>query len=320
MTAEPPSAPMADAQGQPGPPGHSGHPGHAHRERARADRKRLAWVAAAGSLVMATEVYFGLVSNSLVLLADAGHYATDLGSVLLALLAAHWALKAPTPGKTYGYARAEVLMAFVQALALWAVSAVFVWQAVLRLRAPPEVDGPIVLFVGAGTLVVNILLALVLRAAPVQGINLRAAYLHILSDVLGSLAAVLAGALVWAYGWHLADPLLTLFTTVLILVFTWRLTRQSLHILLEGTPGHAGVGEVEKVVRAVAGVEDVHDLHIWTHTSGLDSLTAHIVGEPGSGVARRVGDAVRQRFGIQHITVQVEAPDAPCDTLRHGWS
>jgi cobalt-zinc-cadmium efflux system protein len=295
-------------------------PGHGHEDRARSDRKRLAWVAVAGAVVMGTEVYFGLRSNSLVLLADAGHYATDLGSVLLALLAAHWALKAPTPAKTYGYARAEVLMAFVQALALWAISAVFVWQAVMRLRRPPDVDGPIVLLVGAGTLVVNAALALVLRAAPVQGINLRAAYLHVLSDALGSAAAVLAGALVAAFGWHVADPLLTLFTTLLILVFTWRLTKQSLHILLEGTPGHAATEAVEAVVRGVEGVDDVHDLHVWTHTSGLDSLTVHVVGEPSTGVARRVGAAVRKAFGIQHITVQVETADSPCDTLRHGWS
>lgn len=304
---------MADAHG------HDAAALLGHEARARGDRKRLAWVAAAGAVVMATEVYFGLLSNSLVLLADAGHYATDLGSILLAMLAAHWALKRPTPAKTYGYARAEVLMAFVQALALWAVSAVFIWQAVRRLRDPPEVDGPIVLLVGAGTLVVNTVLALFLRAAPVQGINLRAAYLHVLSDALGSAAAVLAGALVAAFAWHWADPALTLFTTLLILGFTWRLTRQSLHILLEGTPGHAATAEVEKVVRAVPGVDDVHDLHVWTHTSGVDSLTAHVVGQPGTGVAGRVAEAVRAAFGIQHITVQVEAADAPCDTLRHGW-
>ena len=307
MTTRAPSPMMEDAA-------------HSHAVRARSDRKRLAWVAAGGALVMAAEIYYGLRSNSLVLLADAGHYATDLGSVLLALLAAHWALKAPTPAKTYGYARAEVLMAFVQALALWAISAVFVWQAISRLRHPPEVDGPIVLLVGAGTLIVNTVLALVLRAAPVQGINLRAAYLHVLSDALGSAAAVLAGALVAAFGWHVADPLLTLFTTLLILGFTWRLTRQSLHILLEGTPLHAETGAVEAVVRGVEGVEDVHDLHIWTHTSGLDSLTVHVVGAPATGVARRVGAAVRDAFGIQHITVQVESAESPCDTLRHGWS
>lgn len=293
---------------------------HGHATRARSDRKRLAWVAAVGAVVMATEVYFGLRANSLVLLADAGHYATDLGSVLLALLAAHWALKKPTPVKTYGYARAEVLMAFVQALALWAISAVFVWQAILRLRDPPEVEGPLVFFVGAGTLVVNAALALVLRSAPEKGINLRAAYLHILSDALGSAAAVVAGALVFLYGWHVADPLLTLFTTLLILVFTWRLTRQSLHILLEGTPGHAASSAVEAVVREVEGVEDVHDLHVWTHTSGVDSLTVHVVGQPNTGIARRVAATVRTAFGIHHITVQVEAPDAPCDTLRHGWT
>src|SRR5688572_30419740 len=124
-------------------PAMAGGHAHGHEGRARSDRKRLAWVAAAGTLVMATEIYFGLRANSLVLLADAGHYATDIGSLLLALLAAHWALKAPTPVKTYGYARAEVLMAFVQALALWAISAVFIWQAIQRLRHPPDVDGPI---------------------------------------------------------------------------------------------------------------------------------------------------------------------------------
>jgi cobalt-zinc-cadmium efflux system protein len=295
-------------------------PGHSHSARARDDRKRLAWVAGVGALVMATQIYFGLRANSLVLLADAGHYATDLGSVLLALLAAHWSLKAPTPAKTYGYARAEVLMAFVQALALWAVSAVFIWHAVHRLRDPPDVDGPIVLFVGAGTLAVNAALAYVLHSAPRQGINLRAAYLHILSDVLGSFAALVAGALVVVFGWHIADPLLTLFTTVLILVFTWRLTRQSLHILLEGTPGHVEASAIEDLVRGIQGVEDVHDLHVWTHTSGVDSLTVHVVGDPGSALANRVGTAVRQAFGIQHITVQVEARDAPCDTLRHGWT
>lgn len=314
MTAEPPFPAMAAG------PAHAHGEALGHAARARADRRRLAWVAAAGALVMATEVYFGLLSNSLVLLADAGHYATDLGSVLLALLAAHWSLKAPTPAKTYGYARAEVLMAFVQALVLWAVSAIFVWQAVLRLRDPPEVDGAVVFWVGVGTLAVNAVLAFSLRGGPTQGINLRAAYLHILSDALGSAAAVLAGALVIGFGWHIADPLLTLFTTVLILVFTWRLTRQSLHILLEGTPGHVQAAAVEDVVRRVPGVQDVHDLHIWTHTSGSDSMTAHVVGEPGSGISQRVGLAVREAFGIQHITVQVEAPDSPCDTLRHGWA
>ncbi|HUR24611.1 MAG TPA: cation diffusion facilitator family transporter [Candidatus Thermoplasmatota archaeon] len=296
----------------------AGH-AHGHEGRARADRQRLAWVAAAGAVVMAAEVYFGLRSNSLVLLADAGHYATDIGSLLLAILAAHWALKAPTPAKTYGYARAEVLMAFVQALALWAISAVFVWQAIQRLRDPPEVEGPIVLLVGAGTLLINTGLALALRPAPETGINLRAAYLHVLSDALGSAAAVLAGALVAAFGWDVADPLLTLFTTLLILVFTWRLTRQSLHILLEGTPGHAATAAVEALVRQVDGVQDVHDLHVWTHTSGVDSLTVHVVGRPDAGLAQRVAATVREAFGIHHITVQVESTDSPCDTLRHGW-
>jgi cobalt-zinc-cadmium efflux system protein len=297
--------------------------GHAHppvsARSPRDDRRRLAFVAAVGTVVMSVEVAAGLRANSLVLLADAGHYATDLASVLLALLAAHWALRPPTSRKTYGYARAEVLMAFVQAIALWTVSLVFVWQAVIRLRDPPSVDGPLVYTVGAATLVVNAGLAWVLRAGPVQGINLRAAYLHVLSDVLGSAAAVAAGLAVHFGGWAIADPLLTLFTTLLILAFTWRLTRQSLHILLEGTPVHIEAPGVEAAVRAVPGVQDVHDLHIWTHTTGIESLTAHVVAREGEGVGRAVREALRG-FGIEHITIQVESPDAPCDTVRHGWS
>lgn len=301
-------------------PGH-GH-GHAgHRALAAQDRRRLALVAAVGFLVVAVELVAGWKANSLVLLADAGHYATDLASVLLALAAVQWSLRPATARRTFGHHRGEVVAAFVQAIALWAVSAVFLYEAVRRLRDPQPVDGTLVAIVGGATLVVNLALAAALRAGSGRSINMRAAYLHILSDVLGSAAAVAAGLLARG-GWDLADPVLTLAVTVLILVFTFRLTRQSLHILLEGTPHDVPTGAVESALLAEPGVREVHDLHVWSHTSGLNSITAHVVLEAppaDDDVMHRLHDRVRQAFRIDHITIQVESAAHPCDTLRHSW-
>lgn len=310
----------------PGRGGH-GHDGHdaahgvgGHRSLAQGNRARLMLVAGAGAAVTLVEVAAGLLSNSLVLLADAGHYATDLASVLLALAAVQWSLRPATARKTFGHHRSEVVAAFVQAIALWAISAVFLYEAYLRIRHPPEVQGPVVLAVGGLTLAVNLVLARVLRAGG-PNINMRAAYLHILSDALGSAAAVVAGALVSYKGWHVADPLLTIVVTVLILVFTVRLTRQTLHILLEGTPPGVRAHDVEGALLGIAGVREVHDLHIWSHTSGMNSLTAHVVLDAAPAddrVAHAIHDRVRQAFDIDHVTIQVESPGCPCDTLRHS--
>jgi cobalt-zinc-cadmium efflux system protein len=264
---------------------------------------------------MAAEVVAGVAANSLVLLADAAHYAADLGSVGLALLAVLWGQRSATRAKTFGYRRAEVVAAFINALALWAVSAYFVYHAFVRLRDPPDVDGPLVLAVGGVTLAANVGLAALLHRHAHDDLNQRAAYLHILGDALGSGAAMVAGALVAWKGWTVADPLLTLFVSVLLVAFAWRLTRQTLHILLEGTPAHLDAEDVERSIRAVPGVKDVHDLHLWTIGSGAYSLTVHVVlSEPprGDAVLQAVHAALEAKFKLRHLTVQVEGPDAPC--------
>lgn len=287
------------------------------------NRTRLLFVAGAGLFVMLTEIIGGWFSHSLVLLADAGHYATDIASVVLALIAVQWTLRPATARKTFGHHRSEVVAAFVQAIALWAISAVFLYEAFLRIRHPPVVQGPIIFAIGGLTLVVNLVLARVLHAGSGHNINMRAAYLHILSDVLGSAAALVAGALVYYKGWHIADPLLTIFITVLILVFTVRLTRQSLHILLEGTPMDVPLPAVDDAIKAIAGVREVHDLHVWSHTSGMNSLTAHVVlyeAPKDDQVSHAIHDRLRRDFNLNHITIQVESPDCPCDTLKHSWS
>lgn len=284
------------------------------------NRRRLWFVLVAGMLVMAVELAGGLLSGSLVLLADAGHYSTDIASVGLALIAVMWSLRPPTHAKSFGYRRAEVIAAFIQAIALWLVSAFFLYEAFNRLRAVPEVDGAYVLAIGAFTLVVNGGLAYTLHRRSHTSINVRAAYLHILSDVLGSAAAVVAGAFIYFLGWHAADPLLTLFVTVLILVFTWNLTKQSLHILLEGTPSHIDPLVVRTALLGVDGVREVHDLHIWSHSPGSESLTAHVVlaaEQTGDATMHTIHAKLRAMFGIQHATIQLEGPTCPCDTTRH---
>jgi cobalt-zinc-cadmium efflux system protein len=298
-----------------------GHGIGEHKRLALRNRKRLLLVAGAGLAVMLVELVAGSLSNSLVLVADAGHYATDLASVVLALVAVQWSLKPATAKKTFGHHRSEVVAAFVQAIALWAISAVFLYEAFRRIRDPPEVEGPVVFAVGGLTLAVNLVLARVLHAGSGHSINIRAAYLHILGDVLGSAAALVAGALVHYKGWDVADPLLTLVITVLILAFTLRLTRQSLHILLEGTPADVHLPAVQEAIRSVGGVRDVHDLHVWSHTSGMNSLTAHVVLDAAPAddqVSRAIHDRLRQGFGLQHVTIQVEGPGYPCDTLKHA--
>lgn len=292
------------------------------RAMAHTNRRRLFVVLVGGLIVMSAEIVGGILSNSLVLLADAAHYATDILAVLLAFLAVSYGLRPATGQKTFGFQRVEVIAAFLQAILLWAVSVLFIWEAFERIRTPAVVDGWVLLVVGSLSLVANIGLAWILRRGSEHSINVRAAYLHILSDVLGSAAAVAAGFFIQVFGFYPADPILTIFVTILLLIFTWRLTRQTWHILMEGAPSRLDPADVESSMRDVIGVKEVHDLHIWTLTSGVDSLSAHVVLDErptDDRVAHEIHGRIRNKYNIHHITVQVESPDCPCDTVRHRW-
>lgn len=281
-----------------------------------AARKTRLWIALVlGACIMATEIAAGLAANSLVLLADAAHYATDLAAVALALVALQLGEKAATHRQTFGYRRSEVLAAFVNALALWGISIYFIWEAYRRVLDPPEVGGPVVLVVGGVTLIANLGLARILHPGSHTNLNQRAAYIHVVSDAMGSAAALVAGAAIYYYGLHIADPLLTLFVTLLILAFTWRLTRQTWHILMQGAPTHLDSREIRKTMAATAGVKEVHDLHVWTLADGDHSLTAHVVlAAPPTGdtVMHGLHDMLRSKYGLAHVTLQMESPDCPC--------
>lgn len=257
---------------------------------------------------MVVEVVGGLMAGSLVLLADAGHMLTDSASLGLALFAAWIAQRPPTSQKTYGYLRYEIFAALVNGAALLAVAAWIVWEAMGRLAAPTAVHWPLLLGVATGGLLVNVVALRVLHGGHLDSLNVRGAYLHVLGDLLGSIGALAAGALIALPGWVAADPLISIGIALLILIGAWRLVRESVDVLLEATPGHIELTEVVHQIESIPGVDAVHDLHVWTVTSGVVAMSAHaVVPDPKTG--QRVLETVQHRMaaiGIHHVTVQIE--------------
>ena len=292
-----------------GHPHAHGHAEHAHGppDAARAMRRlRTALVLTAVFLVL--EVVGGVVANSLALLADAGHMLTDVAALALSLFVAWFSQRPSTPRKTYGYLRWEVLAAFLNGATLLLLSTWIVWESVGRLRHPESLRGGLMLAVAVAGLLVNLGSAWILRPDAGSGMNVRAAYLHVLGDLLGSVATVTAALVIRTTGWLGADPVTSLLVTLLIIIGAWRIVRESVDVLLEATPAHISTAAVRTQLESIPGIESVHDLHVWTVTSGVVAMSVHaIVREPGrhQHVLEHVHDAMRL-FGIQHVTVQLE--------------
>jgi cobalt-zinc-cadmium efflux system protein len=294
--------------------GHSHH-GHVHgngcgphaaHEHGQVRQLRIALALTAGFLL--AEVVGGLLSNSLALRADAGHMLTDVGALGLSLFVAWFSRQPETPRKTYGYLRWEILAAFLNGATLLLLSAWILWEAVTRLRAPEPVASGIMLGVATVGLAVNVGAAWALHPDEHSSLNLRGAYLHVLSDLLGSVGTIAAALLVRFTGWSAADPVASIVVTALIIRGAWRLVRESVDVLLESTPAHIPLGAVRAQLERIPGIESVHDLHVWTVTSGVIAMSAHaIVREPErqQHVLEHVYDAMRL-FGIEHVTVQLE--------------
>src|SRR5438093_8299132 len=253
----------------------------------------------------------------LALLADAGHMLTDVGGTALALFAIWIAGRPPTPAKTYGYYRAESLAALVNAVALLVVAAGILIETYRRLLAPPAILGGPMLTVAVVGLVVNLACAVLLHGAAESSLNVRAAYLEVLGDALSSVGVVAAAALVLLTGWTLADPLVSGAIALVIVPRTWRLLRQAVNVLLEGTPAHLNLTEIEDAMTSVPGVRRVHDLHVWTLTSEREAMSAHVVVEDlrdSERLLETLHAVLHARFGIDHTTIQLET--APPAVLR----
>lgn len=296
------------------------HGEHTHTHgRASGSRRRLRTVLILTALYMVAEALGGWWSGSLALLADAGHMLADVAALALALVAMWFSARPATSSKTFGYYRLEILAALINGVTLVLISLLIFYEAYHRLAAPPQVKSTMMMLVAIGGLIVNLLCAWLLHGDHEEDLNVRGAWLHIMGDALGSVGAITAGVLMSLYGWYTADPLFSFIIALLIVWSSWNLIRESTNVLLEGTPAHINLAAVEDAILQTDGVRDVHDLHIWTITSGREALSAHVIhietiSQPD--LLKELRTKLHDQFGVDHLTIQMETPDFEDDTFH----
>lgn len=288
--------------------GHSHDHDHHHGKGANKKALLISLVIITGFLIV--EVIGGILTNSLALLSDAGHMLSDSSALFLSLIAMYFAAKPPSPSKTYGFYRFEILAALLNGVTLVLISIYIFWEAYERLLSPPEVASLSMMGIAFVGLLANIAAAFVLmRGDYKNNLNVRSAFLHVLGDMFGSFGAIVAGFLMWQFGWYIADPIISIVVGLLIITSAWRVTKESINILMEGTPSTIDTALVTAALAGIPGVKSVHDLHIWTVTSGFDSLTCHLHVEddiPSYPVLREAIQLLKQKFSITHATIQIE--------------
>ena len=263
------------------------------------------------AVILLLEFFGGLATNSLALLSDAGHMLSDVSSLIFSLLAMWLAAKPPTADKHYGYSRVEILAALLNGVTLFVIAGLILFEAVHRLRAPEPVSSVPMMGIAVIGLLANLLSAwALLRQGDVKSnINMRSAYLHVLGDALGSVGAIVAGLLMYFWNWVMADPLISVLVAGLILKGAWEVVRQAVHILMEGTPPNISPCQVREQLEQIDGVLNVHDLRIWTITSGIHSLCCHLLVDERADsqlVLQLANSHIRGDFGIRYATVQIE--------------
>jgi len=296
---------------------HSHHHGHSHSHHGHhhahmpGNKTGLAIALAITSGIMLLEFVGGLVTNSLALLSDSGHMLSDAGALALSLFALWLAAKPPSAHRSFGFARFEVLAALLNGAALFAIAGFIVWEAAQRVMEPPTVSGGPMMLIACIGLLANLISAwfLMKKGDVKDNLNVRSAYLHVIGDALGSVGAIAAGLLMYFFDWYIADPIISVIVALLILRGAWGVMKTAVHILMEGTPHAVDAQKVQHSLLAIEGVLDVHDLHIWTISSGLDSLSCHLLIEDaadGQSVLQQAITCLEERFGIEHATVQIE--------------
>jgi cobalt-zinc-cadmium efflux system protein len=304
---------------------HSHHHHHALDARRAGNTRRMWWALAINAALLVATVVGGILTDSLALFADAGHLLSDVGAIAIGLIAAKLAARAPTPARTFGYQRSEILGALVNGVILLAIAVLIIVGAITRFSDPPDVAGAGVLVIGIIGLAGNGLATWVLAAGEREDINLEGVLRHSAADALSSIGVVLAGVVLLVTGWNTIDPIVSLVIAALIAVGSWRLLKEPFAVLMEGAPEGIDVDQVGNAMAEEADVVEVHDLHVWSVTSGFPALAAHVVVRLGTDrdVARaRVERMLADRFEIRHTTLQVvEAVDreqliSPADIRR----
>lgn len=291
------------------------HTTHSHSISSRSgDKKGLTIALITTAVIMIVEFFGGLITNSLALISDSGHMLSDVSSLAFSLIAMWFASKPPSPQKTYGFYRFEILAALLNGLTLFVIAGIIIWEAYQRLFDPPNVISGTMIAIAVIGLAANLFSAwMLIRKGDISGnVNVRSAYLHILGDALGSVGAIVAGLLMSAFAWYIADPIISVIVALLILKSAWGIIDESIHILMEGTPPTIKVDEVKQALLAIPGVQNIHDLHIWTVTSGLDSLSCHLLidsEQNSQDILRQAILIIEKHFNIQHTTIQIETND-----------
>ncbi|MGQ0814767.1 MAG: cation diffusion facilitator family transporter [Gemmatimonadota bacterium] len=288
-------------------PSHSHTAGHDHSHDT--SKRRLTVVLTITAVFMVLELIGGILSNSLALIADSAHMLTDVGALGLSLFVLWLSRRPARPEKTYGYLRLEILAALINGVALVIISGLIFWQAYERLLAPEPVEGGLMLAVAAAGLLVNVFAAWLLHASASHSLNVRGAYLHVIGDLIGSVGAMVAALIIITTGLTIADPVTSVLVALLILFGAWKLVRESVDVLLEAVPAHIDLSQVRNAIDEIPGVDDVHDLHVWTVTSGFLAMSGHaVVQDPqhNQRVLHEIHRSMRENFGIEHVTVQLE--------------
>lgn len=288
--------------------GHS-HEGGCSHSHGASSRRRLMITLVLAAVYMVAEFVGGLISHSLALLADAGHMLSDVASLALSCFAMWLSDRPAGTQRTFGYYRAEILAALFNGAALIAVAIFILVEACERLQDPPQVQGGLMMAIAVGGLVVNLAGLLILHGGRNENLNIRGAWLHVMSDTLGSVAVIVSGLLITFGGWHWVDPAISILISVLIVFSSWRLLADAVWVLMEGAPGRIDVNRVRLTLNESPGVLDVHDLHVWTIASGLDSLSCHVVSDESRthvDLLESLRSMVHQEFGIDHVTIQIE--------------
>ena len=291
--------------------------GDAHTQSAAGrNKRRLAIVFGLTVTYLVVEVIGGLVTGSLALLADAGHMLTDVAGVGLALLAIKFAERPASPERTYGYYRVEILAALTNAVVLIGISLYILYEAYRRFLKPPEVESGLMLGVAAVGLGVNIIGIFILRKGSRESLNMKGAYFEVLSDMLTSIGVIVASIIMLTTGWYYADPLISAGIGLFILPRTWLLLKEAVGVLLEGTPSDVNLTALRESIAKVPGVAEVHDLHVWTLTSGVNAMSTHAVlidDAHHDRVLQALRDLAKSNFKIDHVTVQLENEACPAD-------
>ena len=307
--------------------GHDDHSGHGHHDHAHnlrgASRRGLILALALISAYIVAEVVGGVLSGSLALLADAGHMLTDAAAIGMALVAMWIAQKEASVERTFGYHRTEVLAALANTSVLWLIAGWIGFEAYHRaFKEDVEVVGLPVLLVGIGGFLINLAAAWILHRSSGKSLNVEGAFQHVLADLLGSVGVIISAALIMGFGWHIADPILSVVIALLIVYNTRKLTVRILNVLLEGTPEHIDVYKLCSDIEEMEGVTVIHDVHVWTITSGNEAFTAHVLLDPAydgdlGRLTTRIQDLVYENYGINHVTVQLERTAEGCTENHH---